>query len=169
MKPEMARIVRSRRKAAIRDDGPETTAGKGSRWQRSSPTSCGSSWSCDRRRSRHQSACSAVSGHRPTVEGWGPAQSRCRKGLRRSLAGVPCALDTRWVVQMAVLDHVLGERGVIETWPSSRRRWVRHQSFRPAPYGNSSLGREPQRVSAVDAAEAEVFDLRQLLARFRGR
>jgi hypothetical protein len=69
----------------------------------------------------------------------------------------------------AVLDHVLGERGVIETWPSSRRRWVRHQSFRPAPYGNSSLGREPQRVSAVDAADAEVFDLRQLLARFRGR
>ncbi len=61
-------------------------------------------------------------GHRPTVEGWGPAQSRCRKGLRRSLAGVPCALDTGWVVQMAVLDHVHGERGVIETWPSSRRR-----------------------------------------------
>jgi hypothetical protein len=52
----------------------------------------------------------------------GPAQSRCRKGLRRSLAGVPCAADTGWVVQMAVLDHVLGERGVIETWPSSRRR-----------------------------------------------
>lgn len=50
-------------------------------------------------------------GHRPTVEGWGPAQSRCRKGLRRSLAGVPCAADTGWVVQMAVLDHVLGERG----------------------------------------------------------
>ena len=50
-----------RRRAAIRDDGPETTAGKGSRWQRPSPTSCGSLRSCDRRRSRQQSACSAVS------------------------------------------------------------------------------------------------------------
>ena len=147
--------------------GPKQPRGEGSRWQRSSRrrgredkpfrappseqrrTHRGAATAAGHVNSRH--ARSSV-GHRSTAEGWGPAQSRCRKGLRRSLAGVLCALDTGWVVQMAVLDRVLGERGAdrnlaieFDVGRTAIRAFVQRRS-------DSSLGRRLE-ISVIEDDE----------------